>query len=250
MTNKSWIIFAAVCVAILGGLVFFSKQDAVDVSAVNATSVLPASESNGQIADHTFGKKDSAVVIYEYGDYQCPGCSQAAPIIKQLAEKYKDKVGLVFRNYPLTTIHPNALAAASAAEAAGLQGKYWEMHDKLYSAQQLWKNLSVTERTDYFTSIAQELNLDTKKYKADVESTVVRKKIDFDIALAKKQKVTGTPAIFVNDKDTSSLRFKGDALVDPSSPDAASSELVWSNAEAFEKLVLIPALKQHGIAID
>lgn len=251
MTKRGWIIFAIVCAAILGGLVFFSKKDAVNVGAVNPTSILPASADNGQIAEHVFGKRDSAVIIYEYGDFQCPGCSQAAPIIKQLTDKYKDKIGLVFRNYPLTTIHPNALAAASAAEAAGLQGKYWEMHDKLYDSQQVWRDLSVSERTDYFTTLAQNLNLDTKKFKTDVESTNVRKKIDFDIALGKKQNVTGTPAIYVNDKDVSSLHYKGDTLVDAASEtNANDTPLVWSNSDAFEKLVIIPALKEHGIATN
>jgi len=250
MTKNGWIIFSAICVAILGGLVLFSRQEGIDVSSLNATSVLPASAENGNIAEHAFGKKDSAVIIYEYGDYQCPGCGQAAPVIKQVAEKYKDKIGLVFRNYPLTSLHPNALAAASAAEAAGIQGKYWEMHDKIYSSQRSWENLSVTERGDYFVSLAQGLGLNTTTFKKDVSSSAVSKKINFDIALGKKQEVTGTPTIYLNDKNISNLRYKGDSIVDESSTNASDTAFAWSSVESFEKFVIIPALKEHNIPLE
>jgi len=250
MTNKGWIIFVSICVVILGGLVLVSRQDTVNVDSVNPMSILPASSDNGKVAEHVFGKKDSAVIIYEYGDFQCPGCGQAAPVIKQVTDKYKDKIGLVFRNYPLTTIHPNALAAASAAEAAGLQGKYWEMHDKLYESQQSWSNLPVNERTDYFVSLAQSLGLNTTTFKSDVESSTVRKKINFDMALGKKQKVTGTPTIYINAKDVSSLRYKGDAIADTASGDTSGTALVWSSVESFEKFVVLPALKEHNIPVN
>ncbi len=95
-----------------------------------------ATNDNGNIADHEFGGADAKVTIIEYGDYQCPACGTAAPVMREVSHQYKDKgVSMIFRNFPLTTIHPNALAAASAAEAAGLQNKFWEMHDKLYATQ-------------------------------------------------------------------------------------------------------------------
>jgi len=247
MTKSGWIIFVSICVVVLGGLILVSRQDSIDVSSINPTSILPASADNGNIADHVFGKKDSAVIIYEYGDYQCPGCSSAAPAIRKVATKYEDKIGLVFRNYPLTTIHPNALAAASSAEAAGLQGKYWEMHDKIYDEQQVWENFTVSERTDYFVSLAQNLGLNTATFKTDLESSAVRKKINFDTAIGKKLNITSTPTIYVNDENISGVRYEGDKLVDSSS---TNSPYVWSDADALEKLIIIPALKKQGVSLE
>ena len=114
-------MFVAVCVVLLGGLVWVSQGAKIDVSNVNTFSVLAGEERNGNIADHVHGKSDSKVIIYEYGDYQCPGCKAAFPTLKTVYEKYQDKVGFVFRNFPLSSIHANARSAASAAEAAGLQ---------------------------------------------------------------------------------------------------------------------------------
>ncbi|MFZ1600261.1 MAG: thioredoxin domain-containing protein, partial [Candidatus Saccharimonas aalborgensis] len=142
MTTKSWIIFSVLCVAILGGLVWVSRGDRIDVTDIDPSTVQPALSKNGQIADHTYGNMNSKVVLIEYGDYQCPGCGSAAPVIKKVVDKYKDKIGFVFRNFPLYEKHPNAFAASATAEAAGLQGKYWEMHEKLYANQDAWSQLS------------------------------------------------------------------------------------------------------------
>ena len=244
MTKKTWLIFALICITLIGGLVYFSRQDKINVDDVNASAILPASEKSGNIGDQVYGKKDSKVVLFEYGDFQCPGCGQAAPIVKQIKDKYKDKIAFVFRNYPIISIHPNALAAASAAEAAGLQGKYWEMHDKLYENQNTWKDLSGSERTKYFTGLASDLGVDTTKLNEDINGSAVKAKIDFDTALGKKQNVTGTPAFYLNDKNISDLYYKDGALVSQATDGA---ERVWSNAEAFDKLVIQPALKENGI---
>ena len=118
MTTKTWIIFAAICVGIVGGLIYLSGGNKIDISAVDTNAILQGSEKNGQIADHVYGNKDSKVILIEYGDYQCPGCKNAYPAIKEVVEKYKDKIGFVFRNFPLYSAHANALAAATSAEAA------------------------------------------------------------------------------------------------------------------------------------
>lgn len=246
MTKKAWLIFILICAVILGGLIYSSRQDKVNVEDVNALSILPASDKNGNIADHVYGKKDSKVVLYEYGDYQCPGCGQAAPIVKQVAEKYKDKMALVFRNYPLVTAHPNALAAASVAEAAGLQGKYWEMHNKLYETQKSWEKLAAgNERTSYFATLASDLGLDTNKLAEDIDSSAVQKKISYDTALGKKQNITGTPTLYLNNKNVSDIYYKDDAIV---SQTTQGAQRVWSDADAFDKLIIQPALKEHGIS--
>jgi protein-disulfide isomerase len=206
MNKVTWIIFGVVVVLIFGGLVVYShaSNPPIDVSNVNATNIIAASVQNGQIADHVYGKADSKVVFIEYGDYQCPSCSGAHPQIKAVTEAYKDKVAFVFRNFPLTTIHPNARAAAAASEAAGLQGKYWEMHNRLYESQADWESLTGDQRTNTFIDYASQLKIDTAKFKTDLASTAVNSKISFDQALGKKIGVNATPSFYLNGKQLSS----------------------------------------------
>lgn len=246
MTSKTWIIFSVLCVAVLGGLIAISQGGKINLEEVNLSSVQAASKDSGNIADHVSGNAKSTLLLIEYGDYQCPGCGSAHPVIKQLTEKYKEQLGFVFRNYPLTQIHPNALAASSASEAAGLQGKFWEMHDKLYGEQDVWKDLTGVKRTDYFISSAKALGLDSDRFTADLDSDEVNQKIDFDIALGKKANVTGTPTFYLNDQSVGDKYVKDGKLV---SRDTDGSSPIWTDADAFEKLILIPALKEKGIKL-
>jgi len=200
MNKIGWIIFSAVVVLLLGGLIAWTRlsNPSVDVSTINNNSVLAATPESGNIADHVEGKADSKVLIVEYGDFQCPSCEGAYPNVKTLMEEYGDRVGLIFRNFPLTSIHPNAKAAAAAAESAGLQGKYWEMHDLLYGNQNSWKDLNTSQRTDAFVSFANQLNLDSTKFKADLSNADVTKKINFDMTLGKANDASATPTFYIN----------------------------------------------------
>ena len=198
MSKKAWIIFAAACIVLLGGLIYVSGKDRIDVSNVNLNTIQNGSAQSGDIGDHVTDKKDSKVILLEYGDYQCPGCGAAYPNVKTVTDKYKDQIAVVFRNFPLTSLHPNALAAAAAAEAAGLQGKYWEMHDKLYTNQDEWKDLDSSKRTDFFANYASGLGLNVDKFKTDMASDKVNQKINFDIALGKKAGVDATPSIYLD----------------------------------------------------
>jgi protein-disulfide isomerase len=214
VNKKTWIIFIVICVAVLGALVFMSRSQKVDVSSINPYSIQPASKASGNIADHVYGNKDSKVLLVEYGDFQCPSCGAAYPIIKQVKEEYKDKIAFVFRNNPLPTLHPNAKAAAAAGEAAGLQGKFWEMHNKLYDLQDSWSNLDTNQRTDAFVSYAKEVGVkDINKFKADMSADNVGAKINFDLSLGQKIGVTGTPTFTLNgDTLSSDQRASVDAL--------------------------------------
>ncbi len=194
MSKKAWIIFAVICVVLLGGLVLLSSKDKIDVSNVDVKKIQTASVQSGDIADQVFGKSDSKVIFIEYGDFQCPGCGGAYPIVKSVTEKYQGQVAFVFRNFPLVTLHPNARAAAAAAEAAGLQGKYWDMHNKLYENQNAWENLSPSDRTDFFVGYAKALNLNTDTFKTDMAN----QKISFDQAVGKKAEVNATPTFFLD----------------------------------------------------
>ena len=205
MNKKSWIIFAIIVVAIVGGMIYISTQNRLNVSDINndqLNTIIGAESRNGDIADHEIGSKSPKVTIIEYADYQCPGCSAAAPKAKALAEKYKDHVRLIFRNFPIASSHPNARAAAAVAEAAGLQGKFWEMNKLLYTNQDAWKNANATERDNIFKSYAEQLKLNIDQYKTDIASNKVKNKIDFDMALGRKHGVAATPTFYINGKNT------------------------------------------------
>jgi protein-disulfide isomerase len=218
VNKKAWIIFTAIVVLLLCGLVYFSGKNKVDVSKVQTSQLQPAVAESGNIADHVFGKADSKVILTEYGDFACPGCGSMHPKIKLLTEKYKDQIAFVFRNFPITTLHPNARAAAAAAEAAGLQGKYWDMHNKLYENQSAWENITdLTQRTNFFVDYAKQLGLDTTKFTADIAGTQVTQKINFDQALAKKDGVSGTPSFYLNGKTI--------------------EQSTWSDATKFEDMI-------------
>ena len=190
---------------IIGGLVVYSRSSSpsTDVSTIDTNNIITASDQNGQIADHVYGKADAKVVLIEYGDFQCPSCGGAYTPVKTATEAYKDKVAFVFRNFPLTTIHPNARAAAAVAEAAGLQGKYWEMHDLLYESQADWESLNGDQRTNVFVEYAKEIGLDEAKFKTDLISKSVNTKISFDQAIGKKINVNATPTFYLNGKQLS-----------------------------------------------
>ncbi|MGK2896058.1 MAG: DsbA family protein [Candidatus Saccharimonadales bacterium] len=199
MTKNTWIIFIAACVVLFGGLIFLTKKDAVDVSQIDTNNPIAARQDSGNIGDHIFGKDESKVVLIEYGDFQCPGCEGAYMNLKLLKEKYRNQITFIFRNFPLTTIHPNAKAAAAAAEAAGLQGKYWEMHDALYDNQAAWSTESISARIDTFASYASTIGVkDIEKFKNDLSASEIADKISFDQALGAKAGVTGTPTLVLN----------------------------------------------------
>jgi protein-disulfide isomerase len=200
MNKVGWIIFSVVVVGLLGGLIIWTRvtNPSVDVSNIDSNQVLAASAESGNIADHVDGKADSKVILVEYGDYQCPSCGGAYPNVNTLMDEYGDRIALVFRNFPLTSIHPNAKAAAAAAESAGLQGKYWEMHNILYENQNSWSSLDTSKRTDAFVAYADRLDIDINKFKTDLSSDSVNSKITFDMELGKAKNASATPTFFLN----------------------------------------------------
>ncbi|QPH41025.1 DsbA family protein [Pedobacter endophyticus] len=141
--------------------------------------------------DHAQGGKSAAITIVEFGDYQCPHCGNAHPILKEIEETFGDQVNFVFRNFPLQEIHELALPAAIAAEAAGLQGKYWEMHDALFDNQ-----YRLSE--DLFDELAETIGLDPEKFRSDSAADTVKEKIDNDFESGVRSGVNGTPSFYVN----------------------------------------------------
>ncbi len=136
------------------------------------------------------GDAEAAITIVEWSDFQCPYCLRAAPTLAQIEKEYGDKVRLVFKHLPLS-IHAKAPAAHAASEAAHRQGKFWEMHDKIFENQ---RDLAPETLERY----AGEIGLDVERYKRDIVSAAVKKQIDEDMQQARDLGVTGTPAFFIN----------------------------------------------------
>jgi protein-disulfide isomerase len=148
-------------------------------------------------------KVSSPVVLEEYGDYQCPPCGILFPVLKQIEHEYGDQVRVVFRHYPLTKIHKHAMMAAQAAEAARNQGKFSQMHDRLYGTQNGWKDLADARPT--FIGYARELGLNIEQFTRDMDSAAVAQRIASDMQRGSGVGVTGTPTVFIEGQ---MLRFE------------------------------------------
>ncbi|MEO5889886.1 MAG: thioredoxin domain-containing protein [Ferruginibacter sp.] len=149
--------------------------------------------------DHFQGDLSAPIVLLEYGDYQCPHCRNAFGIIKKIQSEFGPELTYVFRHFPLTEVHFYARQAAIAVEAAGLQDKYWEMHDTIYENQE---KLS----TSGLTSFAKKIGLDMSKFKSDLKSETIEKKVDDDFEGGVRSGVNFTPCFFIN-----GVRFEGGA---------------------------------------
>lgn len=143
--------------------------------------------------DHAIGKTNAEIVIVEYGDYQCPHCGAAYPILKEIVNKYGKEIKFVFRNFPLSQMHQFARPAALAAEAADVQGKFWEMHDAIYENQQYLNEKFLFE-------LAERLNLDIEQFNIDINKAEVAKKVDSDFESGMMSGINGSPSLFVNNK--------------------------------------------------
>ncbi len=159
-----------------------------------------ASGNTSAATQHIEGNLNSSVKLVEYGDFQCPFCEQYHPTLQTVVATYKDQISFQFRNFPLVNAHPNAFAAARAAEAAAIQGKYWEMHDTLYSAAN-WQSWTPSNApSDLFNGYAQQLGLNLDQFKKDYASSKVNDAINADMAAGTALDITGTPTFFINGK--------------------------------------------------
>ncbi len=151
--------------------------------------------------DHFKGAEDAKAVIVEYSDFQCPACSSTYPLLSQLVRDYPNDVKVVYRHFPLTSIHTQALSSAQAAEAAGMQGKFWEMHDMLFNTQNSWStNVNPPE---VYLSYAISLGLDAEKFKADIVSDEVKERIETDLRESQQMGLNKTPTLFLNGSEIS-----------------------------------------------
>lgn len=202
MDKRFWGVLAIV-VAILVGIFAFT----------NHKSSSGGNQNTGP-TNHIEGKGASGVTLVEYGDYQCPGCGHYYPAVKQVESEFQDQIYFQFRNFPLYQMHQNAIAGARAAEAAAIQGKFWQMHDKLYDendtyypiveqggSYNTWINSS--NPLSYFTTYAKELGLDVNKFKTDYNSSTVNDRIQADLKVGNSLNISETPTFFIDGKKIS-----------------------------------------------
>lgn len=142
-------------------------------------------------ADHMIGPGEALVTVVEYGDFECPYCKQAAPAVKLLLARFAGRIRFIYRHFPLEEVHPYALQAAEAAESAGAQGKFWQMHDLLFDNQSHLK-------ADHLRNYVERLHLDTPRYAADMKDHVYLQRIREHEQSGNESGVRSTPTFFVN----------------------------------------------------
>ena len=184
------IIAIVLLVSVIGGVIFLRSRQNTDSSR----NLPPASEAPTETAKKL--PADTVVTLEEFGDYQCPPCGELHPTLKKLEAQYGPNLNFIFRNYPLTEIHKNALLAAQAAEAARVQDRFWEMHDLLYENQKVWSD-DVNPKP-IFLKFARDLGLDTERFVRDLGGEEVKMRIEADQEAATKMGVNGTPTVFIN----------------------------------------------------
>lgn len=188
-SKKFWIVIAVIIIGFFG-FVMFSKSDKDNAGGSSSEASIGSS--------NYYGKEDSPVTITEFVDFQCEACYAYYPYVKQVKEKYKDQVRFQVRNFPITSGHQFAMQAAKNAEAAARQGKFWEMHDKIFEGQKTWER--TTNPQSYFDQYAQSIGLDMEKFKADRISSSVNDVVNKDLKDVQALGGTGTPTFAINGK--------------------------------------------------
>lgn len=184
---KTFIWIGGIVIALVA-LMFW----AANVSQINP----PFSEDSIHPLDHIKGNASSTVIVVEYSDFQCPACRNYYFAVKELAVEFGDQVAFVYRHFPLNSIHQNAEIAARAAEAAGKQNKFWEMHDLLFEKQAEWSESP--NPTALFESYATLVGISVDQFKSDIVSSEVKNLVRAERARAVKIGLQGTPSFFIN----------------------------------------------------
>ena len=192
MSKQFWAVIVVIVLVLIGVFAFTGNKSGTS----NTSGTSPTQHVEGQ------GKAN--VTLIEYGDYECPFCGQYYPTVKQIEQQYDSLIHFQFRNFPLTSVHPNAFAGARAAEAANLQGKFWQMHDTLYENQDPSGKSGWVASSDplnqYFVTFAQQLGLNVTQFKSDFASDKVNAIVNADLGEANKLGLTGTPTFYLDGK--------------------------------------------------
>ena len=203
-------VFIAVVliVALAGGwLLWHSSQQSRNA---NNSTPDPAAEVQGAEPPHVRGNMNAPVTVEEFGDFQCGACGSYYPELKKIETEYGERLRVIFRELPLVTMHDHALLAAQAAEAAGIQGKFWEMHDKLYENQATWS--AKKDLVPVFADYAKEIGLNTDQFMKDLNGETVAARIFHDGKRAHSFGLKGTPSFFINGKEAKDDNWKPEGL--------------------------------------
>ena len=201
-----FVIVLGVALVTLGsGAVLYRAKRPQVKNIPDNQSVSAGSDSSA----HIRGKPDAPVTLEEFGDFQCPPCGQFAGFAEELLREYDSRLRVVFRNFPLP-VHEHAREAALAAEAAGFQGKFWEMHDTLYKEQTAWSK--APNARELFESYAGTLGLNMEQFKKDMDSDKARERVDSDHALGDSLGIKVTPTLFINKRPVEQQQKNPDGL--------------------------------------
>lgn len=191
LRQARWLVAVAAIVAIIAGAVWLAGRGEPVTAEPEDASVLAV-----QADDWVRGNPAAAATVVEYGDFQCPACASYHPILRQLEAELGDRVRIVFRHFPLEQVHPQARAAAIAAEAAGRQGKFWEMHDLLFERQTSWAGRPGEH--DTFVGYAAELGLNRDQFVADLDDSTLSSRVSAHQDGGVRLRVNSTPTFFLN----------------------------------------------------
>jgi protein-disulfide isomerase len=204
------IIGLVLVAAIAGGWWFYSSSKSQTMTKKTSNTNTPNKSLNQAALDlyynpktpagaqpaNMLGAPSATVTVEEFADFQCPTCATVHTKMKEINSLYGGRIKFIYRNYPLTQMHKNAYEAASAAEAAGFQGKFWAMQDQLFTNQKTWSNSA--EARKLFEEYANKIGLDVAKWQTDMASVPIKTRIDADINRGSALKITGTPSVFIN----------------------------------------------------
>ena len=189
LRNKTFLgVVLATFILLFGGIYLFTKGGPTGQQKISDAVLIPE-------GSYKFVNSETPAVLVEFGDYQCPACGTYHPLVKNLLVDFSGKLNFVFRHFPLSQ-HANAPISSYAVEAAGLQGKFWEMHNKIYETQSAWSGSA--DAKGIFVGYAKDLGLNVEKFKTDIESQKVKDKIFRDMADGNLIKVNSTPTFFLN----------------------------------------------------
>jgi protein-disulfide isomerase len=191
-----FIIVGAIALTTLGSGTLLYQAKRPRLLIISADETIPGNGSAKSV--HIRGNPEAAVTLEEFGDFECPNCANLATFLGQLIKEYDPRVRLIFHNFPLP-MHQSARDAALAAEAAGLQDRYWEMHDMLFREQAVWS--SASDPGMLFDTYAETIGLDLIRFRKDVKSDTVRERLESDQARARSLGVKVAPTLFVDKRE-------------------------------------------------
>jgi protein-disulfide isomerase len=211
---KRLLPFVIIAIVLVGGVLtvrYLSSPSSATPPAPSSPPAAPGASPAATVAvvnqaepgadpPYALGSASAPVTLEEFGDFECPPCGLLHPILKELAKEYGPaKLRIVFREFPLVPNHIHALGAARASEAAGLQGKFWEMHDMIYETQKDWHEAFDTR--PIFEGYATKIGLNLDKFRQDINSETVEKRIFLDGKRGHSLNVQGTPTVFLNGRE-------------------------------------------------